>query len=455
MIPINTYNTLAALGTNEGERMEYVRKVVRDYAASEEYRTACDAWEYYRLRNPTIMRFQKLVYNMYGQAVPDIWTPNHKIPSNWFFYFTTQAVQHLLSNGVFFQDDSTKERLGSKFDRAVSRAAAETRIGGESYGFWNYDHVDVFSAREFAPLCDEITGDLTAGVRFWKLSDSSPLMMTLYEPDGITEYIERRDEEMRVFRPKYSYRQLRSTGPDGIRTANAGNYDRFPVIPLRHPLGQSDLVGNRYAIDAYDLISSGLINNTDSANFIYWVLKNCGGMNTEDDERFIETIRMNHIAHVDGDEGGATAEPHTVETPVDAHKLSLQELRELLFTNFMGVDVAKISAGNTTATEIRAAYEPLNEKNDLFEDCVTDFVDGILAVAGIDDTPHYKRYQVANLTEETEMIALAAADLDYETRLELYPFLSTDQVEKIKERKAEEDAARFADTQIIDGGIDE
>ena len=452
MIPINTYNELVSLGANERERMDYIRKVVRDHAASEEYRTACDAYEYYRLRNPTIMRLQKIVYNMYGKAVPDIWSPNHKVPSNWFFYFTTQAVQHLLSNGVFFDDSATKAKLGPKFDRAVSRAATEARIGGESYGFWNYDHVDVFTVRDFAPLYDDTDASLRSGVRFWRLSASSPLLMTLYEPDGITEYIERAGEGMQILTPKYSYKQLRSSGPDGTRIADGGNYDRFPVIPLHHPLGQSDIVGNRHLIDAHDLIASGLINNTDTANFVYWVLKNCGGMNLEDDERFIEQILMNHLAHVDGDEGGATAEPHTVETPVDAHKLSLEELRALLFSNFMAVDVSKISAGNTTATEIRAAYEPLNAKNDLFEDCVTDFVEGVEDVAGVDDTPHYKRSQVANLMEETEMVALAAADLDHETRLELYPFLSAEQIEKIKTRKAEEDAARFTNTQIIDGG---
>ena len=196
-------------------------------------------------------------------------------------------------------------------------------------------------------------------------------------------------------------------------------------------------------IDAYDMIASGLINNTDEANFIYWVLTNCDGMNDEDDNRFLARMIKNHIAHANGDDG-AKVEAHTVETPVDAHKLSLEELRNLLFTNFMAVDVQKISAGNTTATEIRAAYEPLNTKTDLFEGCVTEFIEGILELAGIDDVPTYKRAQVVNESEVTEMVLSAASYLDERTVLEKLPWISADEIDGIMDARNAEEAARYA-----------
>jgi hypothetical protein len=214
-------------------------------------------------------------------------------------------------------------------------------------------------------------------------------------------------------------------------------------VPLKTPLKQSEIVGNRHVIDAYDMIASGLINNTDEANFIYWVLTNCDGMNDEDDNRFLARMIKNHIAHANGDDG-AKAEAHTVETPVDAHKLSLEELRSLLFTNFMAVDVQKISAGNTTATEIRAAYEPLNTKTDLFEGCVTEFIEGILELAGIDDVPTYKRAQVVNEAEVTEMVLSAASYLDERTVLEKLPWISVDEIDGIMDARNAEEAARYA-----------
>jgi hypothetical protein len=142
-----------------------------------------------------------------------------------------------------------------------------------------------------------------------------------------------------------------------------------------------------------------------------------------------------------------------VETPVDAHKFSLEELRSLLFINFMGVDVQKISTGNTTATEIRAAYEPLNWKNDMFEGCVTEFIERILSLAGIDDVPTYKRSQLVNVAEETETVLSAANYLDTETVLKKLPFITVDEVSGILERMEKAETDRF-DNNIDDEGDD-
>ena len=68
------------------------------------------------------MRFQKFVYNQFGQKVPDIWSPNNKIASNWYNYFTTQAVSYLLGNGVTFKSESNKTKLGKDFDKTVKKS---------------------------------------------------------------------------------------------------------------------------------------------------------------------------------------------------------------------------------------------------------------------------------------------------------------------------------------------
>ena len=57
------------------------------------------------------MNYQKFLYNRMGQKVPDIWSANNKIASNWYYYFTTQAVQYLLGNGVTFKSKKTTETL--------------------------------------------------------------------------------------------------------------------------------------------------------------------------------------------------------------------------------------------------------------------------------------------------------------------------------------------------------
>ena len=122
MILIKTYNDLLEVGEVERDRMEFVLDAIKSHRGSAEYKLAVDAELYYAHQNPTIMNFQKFVYNQFGKAVPDIWSANNKIASNWHNYFTTQAVSYLLGNGITFKEDATKEKLGDKFDRMVEKA---------------------------------------------------------------------------------------------------------------------------------------------------------------------------------------------------------------------------------------------------------------------------------------------------------------------------------------------
>ena len=136
MIDILTFNDLVEIGENERDRMEFVLDAIHEHKSSELYKTAYDAELYYKHQNPTIMRFQKWVYNMYGQKVPDIWSPNNKIASNWYNYFTTQAVSYLLGNGVTFKNESNKDKLGKDFDKRVQDCATAAKNGGVGFGFW-------------------------------------------------------------------------------------------------------------------------------------------------------------------------------------------------------------------------------------------------------------------------------------------------------------------------------
>ena len=111
----------------------------------------------------------------------------------------------------------------------------------------------------------------------------------------------------------------------------------------------------------------------------------------------------------------------------------------------MALDVDKLSSsGNVTATAINAAYQNLDLKCDRYEVCVTNFIKGILKIAGLDDVPTYKRTKMINMSETTTMILAAAQYLDDETILNLLPFVSVDQVKSILKKKDEEESARFA-----------
>lgn len=425
------------------DKMEFVRGAISAYKTSAMYLDAFTGYEYFRRRNTTISRYQKLLYKMSGEAVPDNYSANYKFSNAFFPIFVRQENSYLLGNGVTFNEESTKDKLGGDdFDGILLRAGEASLWGGVAYGFWNLDHVEVFKATEFAPLFGEEDGGIHAGIRFWQIADNKPLRATLYEEDGYTEYIWKEGEGS-ILKPKQTYKQIvRQSVVDGTEILNGENYPSFPIVPLwANSMHQSELIGLQSKIDGYDLIQSGLANDLDDASQIYWTLQNAGGMDDIDLMEFIQHMKTVKAAVVDDD--GAKAEAHTIDVPYQARQAGLQDLRDSLYRDAMALDTDKITAGSVTATAINAAYDNLNLKCDDFEACVTAFIKEILALIGVDDAPTYKRSKLMNQTEETQVILSAAQFLDDETVLKHLPFISPDEIESILGQREQEEMERF------------
>lgn len=424
--------------------MEFIYHAIQDYRGSETYTIAVDAEMYYKHLNPTIMRAQKFVYNIMGKAVPDIWSANNKIPCRYYFYFVTQAIQFLLGNGVAFNEDDTKEKLGKDFDSVIQKAATNAMNGGVSYCFWNNDHLEQFSATEFVPLYDEETGALMAGIRWWQIDATKPLRCTLYELDGYTEYIRHKEKPMEVLQKKRSYKQIvAKSEASGVEIYDGGNYPSFPIVPLYNINKQSELIGNKETLDAYDLMASALINNVSDADVIYWVIKNAGGMDDLDDQRFVERLKTLRVVHLEGEE---EVDAHTVNVPFQASQTALEQLRGQLFDDFMALDVKEIASGATTATQIKAAYEPLNAKMDMFEYQVTDCINAILTLIGIDDDPTYTRSMIINQQEMVQTLIMASEYLsqEYITGKVLEVFGDIDKCDEVMNDLMQDDMDRYS-----------
>lgn len=441
---MKTYQDLIALGEDEKARKDFILQAINEHKTSNMYITASDAELYYKRQNPTIMRAQKWVYNVLGQRVPDVWVANHKIPSNYYFYFVTQSVQFLLGNGISFNEEKTKKRLGKGFDNVVQKAATNAMNGGVSFGFWNSDHLEQFSVTEFVPLYDEENGALKAGIRFWQVTDKKPLRATLYEMDGLTEYIKPKNDDIIILQEKRPYVQIvAQSAASGTAILDGQNYPGFPIVPLFYINKQSAIEGGREVIDAYDLMASALVNNVDDANIIYWVIKNAGGMDDMDDQKFLERIKTMHVVHTEGDEDVSS---HQIDVPFEASETALNRLRSQLFDDFMALDVKQIASGAATATQIKAAYEPLNAKTDLFEYLVTDFIHGIFELIGIDDEPTYTRSLIINQQETIQNLITASEYLssEYITKKVLEVLGDADNTEEVLSEMLTEDVSRYA-----------
>lgn len=429
--------------TSEKDRQAFVWQAINEYKNSNIYKKAVIGYDYYRRKNVTIRQYQKLLYTITGQAVPDNYSANYKLCNNFFQIFTKQEVSHLLGNGVTFNDKGTKDALGgSLFDNQITRSALAAIWGGVSFNFFNLDHIDVFKATEFVPLFGEEDGGLHAGIRFWQIDNSKPLRVTLYEEDGYTEY-KYKGGECTVLQNKRAYMlNIQKNDAAYFEILEGKNYPSFPIVPLwANEEHQSELEGLREKIDAYDLLQSGLCNTIDDASIIYWTITNAGGMDDIDLVKFIEHMKTVKAATVD--EQGSKAEAHTIDVPYQASTNTLQELRDSLYRDAMALDTDKIIAGNVTATAIEASYENLSLKTDAFEMCVTDCIKGLLSLAGINDDPKYNRSKTVNMMENTQTVLLAAPYLDNETILNHLQWLSPDEIPEILKRLTREEAERY------------
>lgn len=436
--------------------MQFVYEAINEHKSSDLYKTAQIADEYDRKQNRTIVRYQKLLYDATGRAIPDNVSANYKITSGFFNRFTTQQVQFLLGNGVTWEDETTKDYLGQDFDQRLQVAAKASLGAGVSFGFYNYDHLEVFTALEYVPLYDEENGALMAGIRFWQVDAQKPLRATLYEIDGITEYIWE-DGEGRILKVKRPYiLTLISTGVDEAEIFAGKNYPTFPIVPLwANPHRQSELVGLREQIDAYDLIKSGFCNTIDEASFIYWTINNAGGMDEIDLAEFVQRLKTIHAANVE--DTGATAQANSLEAPHEGREALLDRLAKDMYADYMALNIDEIKGGANTATQIRAAYEPMNNKADQFEYCVIEFLQGILSVAGLEDKPTFTRSYLVNTTEEISVLLQAAQYLDdeYVTRKILTLLGDADKADEIIANMDEYDYKRLAGETIEEPPIEE
>ena len=133
-----TYQDLMRVGQAEAKRMEFVRDAVAKHQGTEEYKVAKDAEAYYAKHNVTIERYQKFLRDVFGRKIPDYFGANYKLKTAFFRRFVIQQTQYVLSNGVTFEKEDTKDKLGLDFDYQIQRAAKKALVGSVSFCFWNF-----------------------------------------------------------------------------------------------------------------------------------------------------------------------------------------------------------------------------------------------------------------------------------------------------------------------------
>lgn len=453
--------TFQEFEAHKGDRAKWLGQAIAQYKRSDEYKIALEADRYDRQQNTKILNTVRKIYDITGQESVDFTNPNNQIPSNFFHRLNVQRVSYSLGNGVSFAGkshdgakDVTKETLGNDFDDILYRIGLNACEHGVCYCFYNDGDFHIFPMTEFLPFKDEVTGKIRAGARFWSIDwKKRPIVVDLYEEDGYSRYMTAEKKyglgalELREEKRPYKV-TLQISEADGEEVVGTENYTSLPVKAMYGNRNhQSTLVGMKANIDAFDLISSGYANDLSECAQVYWLIDNAAGMQEDDVKRLRDRMLLQHIVVTDNQ--NSEIKPFSQEIPYNSREACLNRIRDNIYSDFGALDVKNIGAGaSVTATEIRAAYQAMDEEADDFEYQVNEFVQQILELAGIeDDYPVFYRNKITNELEETQMVMLSAQYLDDKTVLKKLPFITVDEIDTILEKREKTQRERFENTE--------
>lgn len=446
----------------------WLQAALVSYRNSEEYKKAIDEQEYMAGRNTAIQQTVRVIYNMAGLPEPDFTASNMKIMDNTIHRLVTDRCSYSLGNGVSFPGrhkeikdgkavfvDPVKDILGDKFDRALKRTAYWALSNSAAYLYvhmgrrkqeWQYT---LFKKTEFLPLYDEETGELRGGVRFWSIDwGKRPITAVLYLENGYIKYKTREKEYSlssleQAENLKPYIETVQTSEAFGEEVVGSESLTRLPIFPLYSgEMRNSALDRLKDTIDATDMVLSGFVNDIHDIPQVYWLISGAMGMSEGDKRQLLDRLILQHMAVVDGE--NSHIQGYTQDIPYEAREKCLDRLHNKMYEKYGGFDVHTIEAGATN-DHIEAGYWPMDEEADDFEYEIIDFVQQILEMMGQTDgtTPIFKRNRVSNQYQQTQMVMLAAPNLDDQTILEKLPFISVDEVDDILARKDGETFSRF------------
>jgi len=455
-----------------GDKTQWIQQALVAYRNSDEFKKALDEEKYMAGRNTSIQQTVRVIYNMAGLPEPDFTASNMKIMDNTIHRLVTDRCSYSLGNGVSFPGrhkeiqngktvfvDPVKNILGDKFDRALKRVAYWALANHEAYLYvhmgrrkqeWQYT---LFKKTEFLPLYDEETGDLRGGVRFWSLDwGERPITAVLYLENGYIKYKTKPDEYsiaslQQAEKLKPYIETVQTSEAFGEEVVGSETLTRLPIFPLYSgEMRNSALDRLRDTIDATDMVLSGFVNDIHDIPQVYWLISGAMGMTEADKRQLLDRLILQHMAVVDGE--NSHIQGYSQDIPYEAREKCLDRLHNKMYEKYGGFDVHTIEAGATN-DHIEAGYWPMDEEADDFEYEIIEFVQAILEMMGVTEgtTPIFKRNRVSNQKEQTEMVMLAAPNLDDQTILEKLPFISVDEVDDILARKDGESFSRFEDMQ--------
>ena len=405
-----TYEDLEKCGDDETKTRDFIYTMIAQQNDNPRFQEGLVAGEFYRGGDPEIRRFEHIIYDTMGFPRKDEFRANHKLTTNLYNLFITQEISYLLGNGISFENEKIKEQFGTEFDYNLQDLATWAANDSEAYAYLTKDGIEIFNVAcddeepHFIPIFSLTDRKQPkAGIRHWRAGEFQPLNVILYRASGYSVWQEK-DGKLQITQPEKPYDITYTENEMGERwDIETNRKSELPIIPLFYINHKSAIHNQREKLNAYNLVLSGLVNNTTEVNLLYWVIKNADGMDDTNYENFITNLYKSHVLSLPD---GVEADPHEIKTDFDGYQSTLSRLRAELFQDFKAVDTMNIAGGNKTTVEIKAAYENLNLKCDDLEKQIGKFIRKVLKFYGFDENSkfHFTRPMNVNMTEFITML---------------------------------------------------
>ena len=159
-----TFQDLLAVGSSETKRAEFLLRAIAEHENSEKYKIGQLAAEFYAGNDPILEKVKKIIYDLNGMAHKDYFSADSKLKTSYYQIFAMQTVSYSFGNGVAFDNEEIKKKLGSSFDADINDWATYAVNDGEAYAYVTENKITPMSIGSdktkpiFVPLIDEETG---------------------------------------------------------------------------------------------------------------------------------------------------------------------------------------------------------------------------------------------------------------------------------------------------------
>lgn len=346
-----------------------------------------DALSYFEGKNKTISEVRRYYYSkpktkdvngqsvtIGGGAVENTYVANFKIGYGIFKDVVSQKVNTLLDETPSIESEQVdvesvfSTAFRKQFGYALKIAGNKASAQGVGYIYEDYTgKLTVFDSENVIPYWDDITGELRALIRYWRVkyndNNSEKTFFEVYEETQMTVYSYQDKPEVVTDTKPYKYKIIKDIDEQRIE----GEGIRLPIIVLKNNEHmKSDLTDNlRSKIDAIDLVNSGFANNIADFSELIWVIKSYKGINAEELEDFVANINQTRKLVVNGD--GADVDTKQATIPTEARRTFVDDRKREIVEETGVLDTTNFTGSSLTTTAIKAASMRLRQRVSEFE----------------------------------------------------------------------------------------